>query len=246
MNSIETIKKDVKPFQGHAVYKSIPKIYKDVEGFEFYLVNDVPHLRVTHPLGHWIPPRLKNYIAKNSANAGEKKLASAGSIGSAVHKQIEMNIDPKHLNAAEMKLYENSKNAFLKFKAEVDYQPLAYEVTLASKDLGVAGTIDLICMYEGKLTLIDWKSGFVGESARWQTSCYKYLFEENFGEKINVIVVKLDKNNGTYFPIKYVNYDMSLRAYIGILHAFADTHYKALMKLWPYWNKDFSNIKHRF
>ena len=227
-------------------YKSIPKIYKDVGDFEFYEVDGVNHLRTTSILSHWVPPRLKTYFQKNSLNASEKKLKSAGSVGSAIHKQIEMNIDPSHLSAAEMKRYEYGKSAYLKFKEEVDCQPICYELTLASKDLGIAGTIDLICMYEGKLTLIDWKSGYVGESARWQTSAYKYLFEENFGEQINVVVVKLDKNNGTYFPIEYKNYDMSLRAYIGVLSAFQDTHYKQLMEAWPqYWNRDFSNIKHR-
>lgn len=238
MNTIEETNQEVK-------YKSIPKIYKDQDGFEFYEYEGENYLRTTSILGHWVPPRLKNYIAKNTANAADKKLTSAGNIGSAIHKQIEMSIDPQHLNESEMKLYENAKQAFIKFKSEVDYQPIAYELTLVSKDLGIAGTMDLVCMYEGKLTLIDWKSGYVGESARWQTSAYKYIFEENFNEEIQVVVVKLDKNNGTYFPIKYVHYDMSLRAYIGILHAFADTHYKHLISSWKFWNKDFSNLKHK-
>lgn len=227
-------------------YKSIPKIYKDVGDFEFYEVNGVNHLRTTAILSHWVPPRLKTYLQKNSLNASEKKLKSAGDVGSAIHKQIEMSIDPTHLNPQEMKLYENGKLAYLKFKEEIDCQPLAYELTLASPTLGIAGTVDMICMYEGKLTLVDWKSGFVGESARWQTSAYKYLFEENYGEEIRVVVVKLDKTNGTYFPVKYVNYDMSLRAYIGVLSAYQDTHYKQLMEAWPqFWNKDFSGIKHK-
>lgn len=226
-------------------YISIPKVYKDVEPFEFCVVNNENYLRVTSILNHWTPPRLRKFIATNSANAGEKKLQSAGAIGSAVHKQIELNIDPSHLSPQEMKLYENAKSAFLKFKSEVDWKPIASEITLASPSLGVSGTIDSIGMYDGVLTLVDWKSGFVGESARWQTSCYKYLFEETYNEPIRVIVVKLDKQNGTYFAVKYINYDMSLRAYTGLLHAYADTHYKALMTQWKWWNKDFSNIKHK-
>lgn len=227
-------------------YKSIPKVYKDVEGFEFYEYEKSLYLRTTTILGHWVPPRLKAYIAKNSANAGEKKLQSAGSIGSAVHKHIEQNVDPQHLNPAEMKLYENSKAAYVKFMKEIGYKPYAFETTLVSKDLGIAGTLDLICEYKGKLCILDWKSGFVGSSARWQLTAYKYLYEENYGEKIDCVAVKLSKQDGSYFPVEYRNYDMSLRAYLGILSAFQDEHYARLKDIWPaYWNKDFSTIKHR-
>ncbi len=227
-------------------YISIPKVYKDIGGFEFYELEKDLYLRTTSIIGHWVPPRLKAYIAKNSAAAGEKKLSSAGSIGYAVHKQIEMSVDPEHLNAAEMKLYENSKQAFIQFKREVEYKPLAYELTLASKTLGIAGTIDLVCEYKGKLCIFDWKTGFVGSSARWQLSAYKFLFEENFGEKIDCVAVKLSKHDASYFPIEYRNYDMSLRAYLGVLSAFQDEHYKILMEIWPkFWNKDFSKYEHK-
>lgn len=227
-------------------YKSIPKIYKDVGDFEFYEFEGDPYIRTTSILGHWVPPRLKAFIAKNSANAGEKKLQSAGSIGSAVHQFVEKSVDPSHLNPAEQKLYENSKQAFLKFKSEVEYKPLAYELTLVSKDLGIAGTIDIVCEYKNKLCIFDWKTGFVGESARWQLSAYKYLFEENYGEKIDCVAVKLSKQDASYFPIEYRNYDMSLRAYLGVLSAYQDTHYKYLMEIWPkFWNKDFSKFTHK-
>lgn len=227
-------------------YQSIPKIYKNIDPFEFYEYQGGLYLRTTTILGHWCPPRLKKFIATNSAASGEKKLSSAGSVGSAVHKQIEMNVDPQHLSLAEMKLYENSKAAYVKFMKEIGYKPYAFETTIVSKDLGIAGTLDLICEYKGKLCILDWKTGFVGSSARWQLSAYKYLFEENYGEEIDCVAVKLSKTDGSYFPVEYQNYNMSLRGYIGVLSAFQDEHYKELMKVWPdYWNKDFSGIKHK-
>lgn len=56
----------------------------------------------------------------------------------------------------------NMTDAFLTFAKQHDIKPLATERKLYSKSRGVAGTADLICLFEGEETMADYKTGKSG------------------------------------------------------------------------------------
>lgn len=76
--------------------------------------------------------------------------------------------------------------SFAQFVNEHNVKPLAIEVTLASRKLGIAGTIDLICKMEFNrkivLAIVDFKSGKKGfhEAHEIQLHAYKQIWEENY------------------------------------------------------------------
>ena len=64
---------------------------------------------------------------------------------------------------------------------ELNIQVISSENIVYDEILEVAGTIDLIGLYNNKVTLFDFKftSVFYKKSVRWQLSLYAYLIEKN-------------------------------------------------------------------
>lgn len=86
--------------------------------------------------------------------------------------------------------------AWHNFKKSVQFEPFLEfcERPLFSKELWFAGTPDIVCMLNGKITLIDIKTGQVYEWVRFQTAAYAHLLKAN-GFKIEQRkVLKLNPN----------------------------------------------------
>jgi len=69
--------------------------------------------------------------------------------------------------------------------------PYYVEQKLACVELGMAGTVDLVCKLDGKLTLIDWKTssgssigGEMLEKYKMQLSAYRRIWNATHDEKI--------------------------------------------------------------
>jgi genome maintenance exonuclease 1 len=69
------------------------------------------------------------------------------------------------------------------------------EVALWSKQLGLAGRVDCIAEYEGKLSVIDFKTASRSKKKEdildyfWQTTAYSLMYEELVGEPIDQLVI---------------------------------------------------------
>ncbi|UHG91796.1 hypothetical protein [Spirosoma oryzicola] len=86
--------------------------------------------------------------------------------------------------------------SYAKFCADYDIEPILIEGMLASDEMGIAGTLDLVAfatierkigkgkaadiVRERKLINLDFKSGNIHKSAQMQLSINKMIFEENF------------------------------------------------------------------
>ncbi|GAB3272575.1 hypothetical protein GCM10027347_44300 [Larkinella harenae] len=74
--------------------------------------------------------------------------------------------------------------SYATFCEEFDIQPVLIEGMLASDELGIAGCLDLVAYatVKGvrKLVNIDFKSGGIHDSAKFQLAINQILFEENF------------------------------------------------------------------
>jgi ATP-dependent exoDNAse (exonuclease V) beta subunit len=91
------------------------------------------------------------------------------------------------------------------------------EGALYSDKWGVAGRVDCIAEYEGKLSVIDFKTSTKDKKEEWvenyfiQTSAYCEMYEELYGKAIDQIVIlivteegstqKFIKNKKDYLPL---------------------------------------------
>jgi hypothetical protein len=88
------------------------------------------------------------------------------------------------------------------------------ETPLYSHHLRVAGTVDCIAEYDGRLSVIDFKTSAKPKRAEWidnyfmQTSAYAVMFEEMTGRPVNrlVIIIGVDDHEPQIFLEKRDNW----------------------------------------
>lgn len=81
------------------------------------------------------------------------------------------------------------------------------ETYLHSNKLQVAGAVDLICEYDGVLSVLDWKTSAKLKQKEWidnyfiQTAMYAYCMYELTNLKIKqlVVIIGVDNNNAQHF-----------------------------------------------
>ena len=77
------------------------------------------------------------------------------------------------------------------------------ETIMYSKKLTIAGQVDCIAEYNGKLSVIDFKTANKERQESWienyfmQTTAYSQMYEEIFGKKIEQIVILLASEDGS-------------------------------------------------
>ena len=77
------------------------------------------------------------------------------------------------------------------------------ETIMYSKKLTIAGQVDCIAEYNGKLSVIDFKTANKERQESWidnyflQTSAYAQMYEETFGKSIDQIVILLASEDGS-------------------------------------------------
>lgn len=156
---------------------------------------------VTTVLGHasdktWLV-EWRNRVGEEEADRVSKRATLRGT---ALHKYCE-----DYLNNLEVKVNLFDQEAFNQFKQalnEID-NIYAIEKALFSNKLRTAGTVDLIAEFDGKLSIIDWKTS---KSIKYrddihsyfmQCSFYAWCMREMFNINIEqvVIVMAVDGNN---------------------------------------------------
>ncbi len=134
----------------------------------------------------------------------ELAMDAAAERGTVCHKVLEMYLkgrDPEYPDA-----YESYAEAIRLFLAEHTILPLAIETPVYSEVYGYAGTPDLLCYFDGILTLVDYK--FVAQIAKTkvkaQLNAYCKAYEEQDVYPDQMIAVQFLKD-GTYrvYPVKY-------------------------------------------
>lgn len=107
----------------------------------------------------------------------------------------------KFKNEVSLKLFEQMKPELLKIK-----NIRAQEVQLYSLKLGVAGRVDCIAEYDGRLSVIDFKSAGKKKQKSWilkyylQATAYSEMCTEITKIPINQIVILISAEDGTVTP----------------------------------------------
>ena len=164
------------------------------DGKRYYTLEDGTRLpSVTTVLGAMKKDAImawRKRVGAAAANAISKKATGRGTN---VHTLCERYLNNDPLGD----VMPDAKEMFLSLKPllnridNIHYQ----ECALWSKQLGMAGRVDVIAEFDGKLSVIDFKtskkikSKSMIEDYFWQTSAYALMYEEMIGRSIDDIVI---------------------------------------------------------
>lgn len=129
---------------------------------------------------------LNKWIGENGWNESQRVLKEAGMRGTRVHDAVEALLEGEELWHHHYSLDEwNRVNAFVSWYKEANPQILGVEVALFSEKYGYAGRVDCVCILDGKVTVIDWKtSGSMYPHFPLQFASYAQAIEETTDLKI--------------------------------------------------------------
>jgi len=158
----------------------------------YYKRNGEYYPSVTYVLGYYPKGKFFEDWLKKVGYSADYIVRKAANEGTQVHEMIEGYLKGEEMNflssIEETPMYDPLVwQMFLRF---VDwwesYQPLLLEteVHLFSDKLKVAGTCDLVCIIEGELWVVDFKtSNNLQTTHELQTAVYTECYKECFGKK---------------------------------------------------------------
>ena len=172
------------------------RLYETPEGNKYPSITTVLSVRNKKGLHDWrkrVVDDVANYVARKAANRG-----------TAVHHMCEdyLNNDfdeEKHKKKFLPYVLFNQLRESLLRKVNNIY---SQEAGLYSDKYKVAGRVDCIAEYDGKLSIIDFKTSSKERSDEWnesyyiQASAYAEMFEERTGIAINQVVILVVTEDG--------------------------------------------------
>jgi genome maintenance exonuclease 1 len=164
---------------------------------------------VTTVLGYGEKPWLKEWRESMGAEKADAEMTRAATRGTAVHLMVERHLqndpDPTVGNINEHVLEFKSLKLALKNVDNIVMQ----EAALYSDTLRLAGRVDCIAEYNGKLAIIDFKTSTNTKTEHMiydyylQTTAYALMFEELYGIVIPELVIIMSVEKG--LPLVYRN-----------------------------------------
>ena len=202
MNAFLKEKYDMKSFNHVMLPNNLPDITtQTIKGKRFYITpegNKYPSIttvlsgRNNEGIVRW-----RQSVGNDVAN---QIMRQAASRGTAVHNLVE-----NYLNNEELSKQDVLPTAlFTLLKPELDNinNIRIQEGGLYSDKLGVAGRVDCIAEYKGKLSVIDFKTSTKEKKEEWvenyfiQGSAYCEMYEERFSQTIDQVVILIVTEDG--------------------------------------------------
>lgn len=155
---------------------------------------------VTTVVGHAKKAFFENWRKKEE---NQRVLQYCQERGNNLHELIEKYLRNEVEHLDKLKLSE--KRHFFQVKADLDKisNIRALEVPLWSDVLGLAGRVDCIADFDGRISVIDFKGSTKPKKESWirnyfeQATCYSIMWKERTGERIDQIVVIISCDDGT-------------------------------------------------
>tara|TARA_Y100000389_G_scaffold196219_1_gene228800 strand:+ start:61 stop:744 length:684 start_codon:yes stop_codon:yes gene_type:complete len=166
---------------------------KNIDGFRFYAVEDKHFPSITTVLGAIPKPGLIAWRKNVGEAAAKWEMNRAARRGSATHTLVEQYLKgetPSIRDVLPLGMFRLLKP----YLDQVD-NIHALEQIMYSKKLTVAGQVDCIAEYNGKLSVIDFKTANKERVDSWnesyyiQCTAYAIMYEELFGTPIEQIVI---------------------------------------------------------
>ena len=174
---------------------------KRIDGFRFYDINGKNYPSITTVLGIRKSEALKGWREKIGENVANWEMGRAARRGKSFHTLVEQYLKgetPSIRDVLPLGLFKLLKP----YIDQIDNIHLL-EAIMYSKKLTVAGQVDCVAEYNGKLSVIDFKTANKQREESWidnyfmQTTAYAHMYEETFGTPIEQVVILLASEDGT-------------------------------------------------
>ena len=184
---------------------------KRIDGFRFYNIDGKNYPSITTVLGIRKTEQLKGWREKIGENVANWEMGRAARRGKSFHTLVEQYIKgetPSIRDVLPLGLFKLLKP----YIDQIDNIHLL-EAIMYSKKLTVAGQVDCVAEYNGKLSVIDFKTANKERQEDWidnyflQTTAYAHMYEETFGTPIEQIVILIASEDGTTQPFIKIKAD---------------------------------------
>ena len=174
---------------------------KRIDGFRFYDINGKNYPSITTVLGIRKSEALKGWREKIGENVANWEMGRAARRGKSFHTLVEQYLKgetPSIRDLLPLGLFKLLKP----YIDQIDNIHLL-EAIMYSKKLTIAGQVDCVAEYNGKLSVIDFKTANKERQEDWienyflQTTAYAHMYEETFGKPIEQIVILIASEDGT-------------------------------------------------
>ena len=176
---------------------------------------------ITTVLGSEPKPGIEQWVQRVGLEEAEKIKRKAADRGSKLHKLCEDYINNDVTSFQMTKLMPDLKENFIKIRKHIDEnvgKVYAQEQALYSDKLKIAGRVDLICEWNGKLSIVDFKTSTKIKQEEWienyflQCTAYSLMFAERTGMWIDDIVVLIatEEGNAQVFEKQIHSYQKKL------------------------------------
>ena len=164
-----------------------------IDGFRFYEIDGKNYPSITTVLGAKKKPGLEKWRQSVGEDAAKWEMARAARRGKATHTLVEQFLkgQPQTIND----VLPNGMFRLLKPYLEQIDNIHCLEKIMFSHKLTLAGQVDCIAEYNGKLSVIDFKTANKERIDSWNTNyylqctAYAIMYEELFGKPIEQVVI---------------------------------------------------------
>ena len=173
----------------------------NIDGFRFYKVDEKNYPSVTTVLGILKKEGLQKWRDSIGEKVAQWEMGRASRRGKATHTLVEQyikNETPSIRDVLPLGLFKLLKP----YVDQIDNIHLL-EAIMYSHKLTIAGQVDCVAEYNGKLSVIDFKTANKERQESWienyflQCTAYAIMYEEIFGTPIEQIVIMLASEDGT-------------------------------------------------
>ena len=172
-----------------------------VDGHRFYNIDGTNYPSVTTVLGIRKTEQLKEWRQKIGEDVAKWEMGRAARRGKSFHTLVEQYLKgetPSIRDVLPLGLFKLMKP----YIDQINNIHLL-EAIMYSKKLTIAGQVDCVAEYNGKLSVIDFKTANKERQEDWienyflQTTAYAHMYEETFGKPIEQIVILIASEDGT-------------------------------------------------
>ena len=177
---------------------------KKIDGFRFYEIDGKHYPSITTVLGISKSKELQKWRDSIGEDVANWEMRRAAKRGTATHNLIEQYM--KGETPSERSVLPLGMFRLIKPYVDQINNIHALEKIMYSKKLTIAGQVDCIAEYNGKLSVIDFKTANKERQESWienyflQTCAYAMMYEELYGTEINQLVILIAGEDGSMVP----------------------------------------------
>ena len=202
--------------KGNFKHEPIDLGYKDLvskttdAGRKYAAPNGIKYPSITTVLSILSEDHIREWRARVGAEEANKVGRRASTRGTAVHSVLERYVDNEEDYFKDANLIVKSN--FMEVKEILDSRltkVYAQEAALYSEHLGVAGRVDCVGVFDGKNSIIDYKTSAKTKKKDWcegyfiQETAYAIMWEERTGMPITQLVTLIAGDEGAQVFIEH-------------------------------------------